>query len=189
MSPITRLLALPVVLLACACTTSYEGDSRNKDPEGNERVMVLYRIDVDPKAVAAGAPLIFNEPPPQNTFGMIRRAQGFFSVSDSGFCRIEVKVAEPVVALDGRREEQVYTLLKFFGRASDDGDRATTMSGEDVNVQSNSQADVVKFYERGRNKISVQAFVGGKPTAYILHFHHAAVPRRDVPVPWKAGNN
>ncbi|MCB9833494.1 MAG: hypothetical protein H6807_13575 [Planctomycetes bacterium] len=179
--PLMALLAL----LATACTTSHEGDAAAKDPQGTERVMVLYRIDIDPKAVAAGAPLLFDEPPPQNSFGLVRRGQGYFSASDAGFCRIEVKVAEPVVAVDGRHGEQVYMLLKFFGRASDDGSRATIMSGESVNVSSGSQADEVRFFERGRNKISAQAYQGGKPSAYIFHFQHAAIARRDVPVPWR----
>lgn len=183
-----RNLAFGLILMSlslAACTSPQEGDSRAKDPQGNERVMALYRIDIDPAAVASGSPLLFDEAPPQDSFGLVRRAQGYFSVSDSGFCRIDVKVAEPVMAVDGRRSEQIYTLLRFFGRISDNGERATTMSGEDVNVNSESQADVVRFYERGRNKISVQAVLGGRPSAYILHFHHAAVPRRDVPVPWQ----
>ena len=179
------LLVITSSLLLSACVTSYQGDADAKDPDGNERTMHLYRIDVDQAAHKAGAPLLFAEPPPRTQFGFQRRAQGFFSVSDAGFCRIEVRCAEPIVALDGRRTEQVYTLLKFAGRSSDDGARATTMSGESVNVYPTAGASEVRFMERGRNKISIQAYDRGRKAAYVFHFHHTTIGRKDIPVPWR----
>ncbi len=175
-----------LVCLFASCTgRTYSRNSRATEPEYKSKVMFLYRIDVDKAAVKKGARLLFAEPPPNYQYGTKRRAQGFFSVSDAGSCRIEVKCAEPVVGLNGRRDEQIYTLLKFYGHITSDGKRATTTQGETAAVSSGRSFDEVHFIERGDDKITVQAYFDGKPTAYLLHFTHAAIGSKTVPMPWK----
>lgn len=185
MQKFTVLIILAAMALLQGCASNYEGDSRSKDPRERSKVMHLYRIDLDQEAIAGGARRLFAEPPPRYRNGVRRRAQGFLGVSDSGFCRIEVYCAEPVVGLTGTNGEQQYRMLKFYGRISDDGTKATTTSGETASMRSSRNIEEILFIERGRNKITVQAVLGGKPQAYLFHFNHAAIGSKNVRIPWK----
>jgi hypothetical protein len=178
------LIMIASLLILTSCVTSFEGDSRKEDPDDVSHTMNLYRVDIDKAAVANGARLLFMEPPPRSESGYQRRAQGFFSVSDAGFCRVDVGCAEGVVGLSGSRGEQIYSMLKFFGRISDDGERATTTSGETANVRSTRAADEVRFNARGKNKVTIQAVIDGKPQAYLFHFERSPIGSKNVRVPW-----
>lgn len=178
------LIVVTSLLTLTSCVTSHNGVSRNNDPKDVSKTLNLYRVDIDKAAVKNGARLLFMEPPPRETDGNRRRGQGYFSVSDAGFCRIEVGCAERVVGLDGTNAEQVYQLLRFSGRISDDGTRATTTSGETSNARTTRQADEVRFLARGEDKITIQAVVNGKPQAYLFHFERSTIGSKSVRIPW-----
>ncbi len=185
MQKFTALIFLTSLISLQGCISNYNSNSRTKDPNERSKVMHLYRIDLDREAIANGARRLFAEPPPRYESGARRRAQGFLGVSDSGYCRIEVGCAEPVVGLDGRNGQETYRLLKFYGRISEDGTKATTTAGETSSIQSTRNIDEIRFIERGRDKITVQAVLGGKPQAYLFHFNHAAIGAKNIRVPWK----
>ena len=180
----TTAILISLLLLGACAGGSYKG-GRSGEVQSPGKTLHLYRMDIDHKAVKEGARLLFREPPPRAEQGFQRRAQGVFSVSDAGYCRIEVGCAEPVLSYDGRRGEQVYTLLKFFGRVKEDGTGATRSAGETTGIRSVRSCDEVRFKERGEGRITVQPWYNGKPGAYLFHFHRASIGRKDVRVPWR----
>lgn len=180
------LLSLSLTMTACTGTGAYSSSSQSDRQEREaSRVMHLYRIDIDHEAVRNGARLLFEEPPPRREQGYQRRSKGFFSVSDARYCRIEVGCVEPVVGLNGQRTQLGYTMLRFFGRIAEDGNRATTTAGERNTLNSARVIDEVRFIERGEDKITIQAWDNGKPGAYLFHFNRAPIGRSDVMVPWR----
>lgn len=175
------LLCLCFLVVSCSSTTR-NGAKRDKTEDENPGFLSLYKVEIDYGAVKKGAKLLFTEPPPGSEFGLRRRVQGVFSVSDQGFVRCDIKVAEPVMGLDGRRTEHVYSVLNFFGRVDETGTRATSSSGNATTTASGTVTEI-RIAEAGKDKISIQAFNGTNPQPYLLHFHKHAVLDRDVPFP------
>ena len=185
---IITLTLSSLLLSGCGSGGSYRTNNNrrgNGESADGRQTLKLYRVDVDHAAVKGGAALLFREPPPGVEFGLERRCQGIFGISENGFCRCDVKVAEPVIGLRGRRSEQIYTLISFFGKVSEDGRRATIQGGESVAVGSALRATEIRFEERGKDRITIQAWIDGKPAAYKMHFQRQGFAPPNVPFPWK----
>ena len=88
------------------------------------------------------------------------------SFSERGYCRIDVRVAEPVVGIGGRSSEQAYDLIRYFGRLSPDGEKVTSQEGDSVPGSLLNRLDEVRLTQIGEDKLIAQAYLGGRPTAY-----------------------
>lgn len=178
------LMLVPVLALG-ACNTRTTKGNAAKDESYIDRTLKLYRIEIDYAAVKNGAQLLFSEPPPRAEFGLERRAQGFFSASERGFCHIVVRVAEPIVGLSGQSSEQRYDLINFSGRLSSDGTRANLEGSNGGAGGSQFSSNEVRFYEKDDDSVALQPFYDGKPTAYKYHFRRTPISRNNVPFPWR----
>ena len=184
-------VSLFAVLLLCACETrTYSGGVRvpNEAPVRQDRfdkTFHLTRVEIDRDAVRTGARLLFTEPPPNREFGLERRAQGVLSISDRDFMRSSVRVAEPVIAVSGRRTEQTYTLLSFFGKIASDGKSATISDGEPVETSSVYRPDALRILEKTEERLVIQPVHQGRPLAYRYHFYRRGLTNPNVPFPWK----
>lgn len=176
------LLAVLVGLSGCQ-TKSYR---QRREDENPGRVFTLYRVEIDQKAVKAGAPLLFTEPTAGQEFGHTRKAGGQFAISDRGFVRAKVSVIESTTNYQGRPTRMGFTMLDFRGRTADDGDVATVHDG-DLGVNSlGSGVDSVHFETDGADKLVVQPRVKGKRQAYRYHFTRSRVAASAIiDVPWR----
>lgn len=175
------MLLLMVGLTACTTGAHPGSRTRREDPDRERYQFVLYRVGIDRKAVDQGASLLFTEPPPG--FGARRRSQGFFSLTDEGFCRVDVRVGESFVGVDGRRVEHSYNLVSFYGRMNGDRTLATVTSGESPTVTPTGQVDRITLRWSGRDKVSIQAHAGSRAQAYTFDFHDHRVMDRNVAFP------
>lgn len=178
-----QILALLVVTVGLAACNSgrYRGSRRDADPNRERYQYVLYAVEIDREAAAAGAPLLFNEPP--TGVGSRRRAQGFFAVTDEGFCRVDVRVGDSFVGVNGRRIEHGYNLLSFYGRMDAGRNLATITSGEQPVHTPVGVVTKLTFDWHGKEKVTIRAHSRDRKQVYIYHFHDHRVMDRNVPFP------
>ncbi len=155
-------------------------DKRNDPSDAASRQFYLTRVRIDQSAVAAGANKLFFEPPAGASDGLRRRAEGYFIFKETGECRAEIAVAEPVVGLGGRKNEHRYQLLKFYGQISDSGDAAQGLKNS--RVQGGVGSLQLKW--RGDKEIEIQPIIRGRPAAYVYHFRRSSLPNRSVAFPY-----
>ncbi len=180
------LKTLAIVLTGLALGTGCVNKSgitareRERQQVGKNPILHLYRVEIDHEAVRKGAQLLFREPVAGKEFGAYRRTQGIFGVSENGFCRCEVRVAELVNGLGGRREEQRYTLLDFFGRMASDGTRATVDG-----TAAAPGALELRIEKLGKDEVRVQPYLNGRPGAYVYFFQKQGFSNSWVPFPYR----
>ncbi len=174
------ILAGLAVTAGCVNKSGVTPRERQRRQVGKNPTLHLYRVEIDREAVRKGAQLLFHEPVAGKEYGAYRRTQGIFGVSENGSCRCEVRVAELVFGLGGRRDEQRYTLLDFFGRISADGTRAT-VEGAAVG----RGALELRIEKLGKDEIKVQPYLNGRPGAYVYFFRKQGFSNSWVPFPYR----
>ena len=186
MRVVVTLSLLSLLLASCTTTTSSEVRERRPRRDNSEinrdpilrSPLYLERVTIDPQAVAAGSRLLFHEAAPGTNQGLRRRAQGYLSFTTEDACKTEVRVAEPLVGLDGRRAEQVYTVLSFYGTTNADRTRAHAVTA------SGSQQELrIEWLDERR--VRLQAFIGDRGQAYVFEFRLRGLADRRVAFPYE----
>lgn len=176
------LIALGLALVISACTTTGDPPPRGRQKDSDTVTdLALYEVEIDRAAVAAGAKLLFTEPPPEAKWGYQRRAQGLIKYTDGGKCVVRVVVGETAVQ-GGKASEHRYTVLDFEGKLDAQSQVATRVVTSQAQAQISGEVTEVRLIRDEGDRLTVQAFTGARPMGYVFHFRKS-VRYDNVPFP------
>ena len=182
--PCLLLFGLAALGLLTACVSN---DYRNEAEDRQGRIFALYRVEIDPQAVAGGARLLFSEPPAGQEFGHTRQAGGQFAIAENGLVSCRISVVETATDFRGRPAPMGLKLVDFHGRVTIDGESATIHDGDRGVAGTLGVIDELRLEtDGGSERLIVQPMSIGKPHAYRFHFTRSRVMvTANVDVPWQ----